>query len=165
MKESRFEQVLFKAKQLMVVIMWVPPHCLPLQCHYGLSRDCTFASTGWRLFYNNKCVFFRSLWLWKKQKSRHLVLKGVTVYPKKTPNIYTISKPSRTIWLKICMQLENQILRTISRWHFFEIFVYVSPPPPKGVNFPQFCTYESNSQNWWIWAYSRRGQLLTGAFQ
>ena len=31
----------------MVVILWVPPHCLPLQCHYGLSRDCTFASTGW----------------------------------------------------------------------------------------------------------------------
>ena len=109
--------------------------------------------------------FFPEFVALEKTKGEKSCTPGWTVYTQISPIFYTISKPSRTILLKICMRLQNQILRTISWWHFFEIFVYVSPPPPKGVTFPHFCTYESNSQNWWIWAYSWRGQLLTSAPQ
>ena len=82
--------------------------------------------------------FFPEFVALEKTKGEKLGTPGWTVYTQNSPNIYTISKPSRTIWLKICMRLKKQILRTISCWHFFEIFVYVSPRPLKGSIFPNF---------------------------
>ena len=112
MKEH-FWALFVQSKQLMVVILWLLPHCLPLQCHYGLSRDCTFASTGWLGRYSPRSSRPRETGPADRPSNAKIYTLNSTI-------INTISKMNRRIVLKFCIRIEEKILRTFSCWHFSE---------------------------------------------
>ena len=95
----------------MVVILWLLPHCLPLQCHYGLSRDCTFASTGW----SRGMPIRKYCEAGEGPESR---AHSINSYLQDCEVFYPISKFTRRICLKLCMWLYLKNLRIFFCWRF-----------------------------------------------